>query len=435
MKNYDQIEVVEKNVDEIEVVEKFNPFHDNLGRFSNKHGFKSYSANPNTKAGAMAIARSAAAGHGNTANVHRESYGENIRQNANWIGRGKQQTPRQQGSGTLRYRVEPVAGLAGASAVGSSWQFQNQRQGRKTQQPKQPKQPQQPKQQAQAQQAQQAAQKPAAAKPNKPQANNQNPQQQAQQKPKQPNDRQMVEGRDLVAEMGKAKVGKMTVEQVLKEQGFDNKPKIAKTEAEFLKAVQDGKNIGVRSWNGADAKTRAAYDDQLKNGDFYVKCSGGNALGRGMYVAVSTASDGRNSFSGHTRGRIDYDSAYTESQPYGSWHVNMVIDKSAKLITASDAMRMAKKDGYHSGTWSARSNVDWDIGAYAAAKGYDGVIMNGWSGAGKSGTLADNPGLKGHYINMVNRSKVTIFDSSGDHGAGDLRKSTKMVKNGGYIQT
>lgn len=31
---------------------KFNPFHDSLGRFASAHGFKTYSANPKTRAGA-----------------------------------------------------------------------------------------------------------------------------------------------------------------------------------------------------------------------------------------------------------------------------------------------------------------------------------------------------------------------------------------------
>lgn len=70
------------------LIEKFNPFHDSKGRFSNKHGFASYSANPKTTAGRMAIERSAAGGHGKTMNVHRESQGENIDQNANWLKGG-----------------------------------------------------------------------------------------------------------------------------------------------------------------------------------------------------------------------------------------------------------------------------------------------------------------------------------------------------------
>ena len=91
MSKYDEINEVKKadSIDHIEEVEKFNPFHDALGKFSSSNGFKSYSANPKTKAGAMAIQRSAAAGHGRTMNVHRESKGESIAQNDNWLKTGQ----------------------------------------------------------------------------------------------------------------------------------------------------------------------------------------------------------------------------------------------------------------------------------------------------------------------------------------------------------
>lgn len=69
-------------------IRKFNPFHDALGRFADKTSFASYSANPKSKAGAMAISRSAQAGHGTTFNSHRESQGENINQNFNWLQGG-----------------------------------------------------------------------------------------------------------------------------------------------------------------------------------------------------------------------------------------------------------------------------------------------------------------------------------------------------------
>ena len=59
-----------------EVIEKFNPYHDRLGRFASGGGFMAsnwngdrnkqavtFSANPNTRAGAMAIARESANAH------------------------------------------------------------------------------------------------------------------------------------------------------------------------------------------------------------------------------------------------------------------------------------------------------------------------------------------------------------------------------------
>ena len=71
-----------------EEVLKFNPFHDAKGRFASSNSFASYSANPKTKAGAMAISRSAQGGHGATFNAHRESMGESVDQNYKWLNGG-----------------------------------------------------------------------------------------------------------------------------------------------------------------------------------------------------------------------------------------------------------------------------------------------------------------------------------------------------------
>lgn len=88
----DEEEIHEKPTQKLaktfEEILKFNPFHDKLGRFASSSGFATYSANPKTKAGAMAISRSAQAGHGDTFNSHRESKGENVRQNYAWLSGG-----------------------------------------------------------------------------------------------------------------------------------------------------------------------------------------------------------------------------------------------------------------------------------------------------------------------------------------------------------
>ena len=85
---------------EVERVEKFNPFHDHLGRFTSARGFKTYSANPKSKAGQMAIARSHGGGHGETFNVHRQANhgkGETISQSYQWMKTGQRSgTPKQE---------------------------------------------------------------------------------------------------------------------------------------------------------------------------------------------------------------------------------------------------------------------------------------------------------------------------------------------------
>lgn len=391
MNKYDQIEVLEKGVDEIEVVEKFNPFHDAQGRFSNKNGFKSYSANPNTRAGAMAIARSAAAGHMNTVNVHRDAQatGATIRANANWLGQGHQQTRSQTGAATLNRRVEPAAGLAGASATGASWQYQNAQQGRKTSPGKQP---------AQQQQAQQQPQKPAAQKPAQPKPQQQKPAQQAQQKPA--NDRKPVDGKDISASFQYDRTSKKSaMDQVTEQQGFKNKPQVIKDRAEFSAAVKDSGIMGYRTFHqGQDVvtgktKTGTEFADDLKNSNaFSHNGSGGQAYGSGIYVATTS-----NPKQGVAPGRSSTNSAKQDSKMYGYGNNNdytaaITLAKNAKI---GDYNKVS--NDFSKMTYSQRARFGGELGAYAASKGYDAL-------------RAVNAGWNCDYTIVYNRSKLIIFE-------------------------
>lgn len=393
MKKYDTIEVVEKGVDEIEVVEKFNPFHDSRGRFSNKNGFASYSANPNTKAGAMAIARSAAAGHGKTMNVHQESYGETIRQNANWLGHHNYNVgPRQTGSGTLTQRVEPKNGLAGASAHGYVWQYYNRLNNRTTKPNKQT--------QNQQQQGQQQPQKPAPAKQPKPQQAQQKP---AQQQQKPASDRKPVDGKDISATYKyDSKQGGNALNQVAKQQGYDGKPTVVKDRKEFSKAVQESGVMAYRTIKaGTDVvtgkhKTGAEFADDLKNGDtFSHNGSGWRAYGSGIYIAATA-----NPVQGKAPSRSATNSAKSDSKNYGnstSKTVGMTLTKDAKIgdynQLNSDFNRM------RASTRNSKYGPDKADGfaAYCASKGYDAVC-------------AKNAGWGCDYIIVYNRTKLVIFD-------------------------
>lgn len=78
------------HIEEIEELEKFNPWHDARGRFTfaGGGGRGSFSANPNTKAGQLAIQRAYDSGEHTTFNRHKESKGENVYQNYKWINSG-----------------------------------------------------------------------------------------------------------------------------------------------------------------------------------------------------------------------------------------------------------------------------------------------------------------------------------------------------------
>lgn len=397
MKKYDTIEVVEKGVDEIEVVEKFNPFHDSRGRFSNKNGFASYSANPNTKAGAMAIARSAAAGHGKTMNVHQESYGETIRQNANWLGHHNYNVgPRQTGSGTLTQRVEPKNGLAGASAHGYVWQYYNRLNNRTTKPNKQT--------QNQQQQGQQQPQKPAPAKQPKPQQTQQKPAQQqqtAQQKPA--NDRKPVDGKDISATYKyDSRQGGNALNQVAKQQGYDGKPTVVKDRKEFSKAVQESGIMAYRTINaGTDVvtgkhKTGAEFANDLKNGDtFSHNGSGGRAFGSGIYIAATS-----NPVQGKAPSRTATDSAKQDSQCYGytgSKTVGLTLTKDAKVGDYNQLY--SEFNRMHASTRNSKYGPDKrdGFGAFCASKGYDAICAKG-------------AGYGCDYIVVYNRTKLVVFD-------------------------
>ena len=390
MKNYDTIEEVEKGVDHIEEVEKFNPFHDARGRFASSNGFKSYSANPNSKAGAMAIARSAAAGHGTTANVHRESYGENIRQNANWIGRGQQGNSRWQGNATLRNRIEPGFGLSGAASTGAAWQKQNQQQGRKTQQPKQ--------------QPQQTQQKPAPQKqtkqPQQPQKPSQKPAQQPQQQPqkKPASDRQPVDGKDISKTFKyDPRANGSALDQVAEQQGFKGKPQVIKDSKEFSAAVKASGFMAYRTVNGGTDvvtgkhKSSQQFADDIKNSDkFSHNGTGGKVYGGGMYIAATP-----NPVKGKAPGRSETNAAKSDSKCYGgstSTTMGMTLHPSAKV---GDYSQMRSEFSRMPST--QRAKYGNDVGAYAASKGYDAL-------------RAVNAGWNCDYITVYNRSKLVVFD-------------------------
>lgn len=319
--------------DQIVEVEKFNPFHDSLGRFANKNGFKTYSANPKMRAAQPSIIRSAIYGHGHTLNVHRESKGENINQNYDWM-QGKPYG-------------KPAAPAAAATPPA----------GKQT--PTKPTAP------------------PAA--PSKPTTHTDE------------HGHTVAEGADLT-KGNPQKTAKMSIDDVLEAQGFNGKPRVVSDMAEFTAAVNANGNVMVRSLRAKDDRTLDRYVDQLKNGDFYVQCNGGNALGRGMYAAASW------------NGTADYNSALIASQVYGPRSINLTLDKSARTITEDALSKMIAKEPPGSpfrqaGPWSNDDTAAFDMGAYAAAKGYDAITSGSFGGS---------------YTVVLNRTKLVILDQTGD---------------------
>ena len=321
-------------------------------------GFKTYSANPKLKAAQPSIMRAHQAGHGRVLNAHRESKGESITQNAHWLTTGQ----------------KPAV-----PAAVSRQRYQQRK----------------------LQQQQQAQQQ-------------QNQQQQKPQNQPQNQSASVSSGKATNAVNGKDLSGKFqfqsnsqdyAIEQVIKAQGFDGKPTLTSDKAAFAQACQASNFIAKRGVGASNQQTLNAYDQALKTGDFYVKCSGGSVHGYGMYAA-SVAANGKNARSGLQH-------AESTAQSYATWGKNvskvytMTLDKSAKVGTESNLKRQMARDTEFQKACNnsgMNSRYTYDVGVYAAYKGYDAYV------AGRGRYSSD--GSSSDYTVILNRSKVIIFDPS-----------------------
>lgn len=363
MSRYEEISEVNKsNTDELVEIDKFNPFHDANGKFSNKNGFKSYSANPKTRAGAMAIQRSAAAGHGRTLNVHRESKGESIAQNDNWLKTGqKPRTP----------------------AAVSRARYQQRKQ--KLQQ-----------------QNQQAQQKPAAQKPSKPTQQNQQTQQtqggslaasvanvklsgtdklalqardgsgRAVQTKKIADDhfQERVAGKDISKtfdynKMRQAGTKKDPIDAIAEAQGWNKAPTVTNDRDVFDKAAKQAGRVMMRSVHSYPGVTAdEVAKSTMTDGNYALGGSGGKMYGSGRYM-VDTKISG-NSL---TSRRVA--SGQEESYYYGPKQMMATVHPNAKIATPTQSAQL--KTEFRNKPFSERMKYGDDANTYIASKGYDGA--------------------------------------------------------------
>ena len=367
-----------------EEVLKLNPFHDARGRFATKNGFKTYSANPNTRAGAMAIARSAAAGHGATMNVHPESYGETISQNADWLGNNNYNVgPGQTGNGILTQEVEPKNGMAGASAHGYVWQYYNRLDNRTTSQT-------QAKQSALADHVKNVRLKDSdklAMSPRDPYSKV------VQAKIIAKNhDQARVAGKDISdsVDLSTSKSKKAAIDKMAKLQGWNKAPTVTEDLEVFQKAVKQSGQLLVRTVHVDYATGKSAIDickDTMGKGNAALGGGGGKAYGGGMYMVGThvTGATGRK-----LREKVAF--AQNDSYGYGDTQMMATVHPSAKIATPNHTYQM--KDDFLKMPSSKQAKYGNDYGAYIASKGFDGAQWH----------EGDNS-----YITMYNKSAMIFY--------------------------
>lgn len=389
----DKIEEVKKNVDTIEHVEKFNPFHDAAGKFSSSNGMRTYSANPKTKAGQMAIQRSTAAGYGAVLNVHRESKGENIRQNDNWIRSGQKpnasqlaraqaNAPKTVAQARQNAHTNRVKGTMGATETATA------------------RHPSRPKNQQQAQQKPAAASKPT-------QTQNTQQTQQAQQtqglksqvqnvtlragvklgvqprdkygQPKDPksdtqkicndHDQNIVVGKDISSTFDYRNVsgGSSAIDKVARSQGWNKGSTVTNDWDTFQKAAQQSGKVYVRTVHDTGTETaQQICKKTMSDGNYSLNGNGMQAYGGGLYTVGANIG----SKSGRGVAKIVYD-AQDESFGYGTHQMIATVHPNAKIASPTVASKLNSQFGRMS--TQERTRFRGDIGAYIASKGYDGA--------------------------------------------------------------
>lgn len=349
----EEVRKAESTAQTFEEVLKFNPFHDALGKFSNKNGFKTYSANPKTKAGQMAIGRSAAAGHGSTMNVHRESKGEDIGQNYKWIETGqKPKAPAAQ-----------AAGSAGSSAS-------------KPQTASKPKEPAQPQDSVNDGQNGQLAENVADVHLSTVtklalQPRNWSGKPVDTLKVADDHFQDRVAGKDISkkVDVNKLDTKKEPIDAIAEAQGWNQSPTVTNDRELFDKACVQSGRVMCRSvcddlYGGTNKTAEDICKDTMTDGNAPLGGSGGKAYGSGMYLTSTKINGGKVSGSKVAEGQ-------NESFCYGPKQMMCTVHPKAKIATPTQAAKLS--DQWYDMPSKEKARFGYDRNAWMASKGYDGA--------------------------------------------------------------
>lgn len=409
---YDQIAEVDTIVEKSEDVEKFNPWHDARGRFTTAGGGGgrgSFSANPKTKAGQLAIQRAYNSGKHTTFNRHKESKGENVYQNYKWLNsrggsfpgsrkpKGFTGTTSRNGlnarTNTRTYSKPPKNYLQGTGSSSNT----------SASKPKQ-----------------QTTSKPAASQPkttttSKPKTTQSKPA--STSKPKQTNkpaagakkpstSHKTVDGKDMSKKVDTSNLSrKKAMDYVARQQGYKGQGRVIKNRTEFQDAVKKSGVVMYRTLgDGTDIisgrTTKASkFIDYMKTGSedqLSLNGSGGSVYGQGIYAASTKITPGKKP------SRKEQMKAAEESIDY-QWRgqgktVAMTLDPSAKVAKYDDIYQE-----FNRLSRSEQNKYSGDMGVYAAAKGYDAMT-----------TLVDRRNQT-YYTMVYNRTKMVFYDTTYDN--------------------
>jgi hypothetical protein len=195
-------------------------------------------------------------------------------------------------------------------------------------------------------------------------------------------DRPVVEGKDITETWQRRSQEEFyfAIEDIINAQGFDGLPKVVSDE-EFEKAVEKSHYIMQRTYSAPDDATLKKYKDELRNGRWYVECSGGSDWGQGMYTVSNS------------EGKINDEFIDTVE-----WFRNTDRPNIVESMTFTPDAKLIKYEELEE-IWTAKQTEqkykEMDINVLAAALGYDGVVAQDY-GSGYA------------YTVVLNRTKLII---------------------------
>ena len=351
----EEVRKADSTAQTFEEVLKFNPFHDALGKFSTAQGMRSYSANPKTRAGQLAIGRSAP-NHAHVLNVHRESKGENIGQNYKWIETGQ------------KPKSPPAEGKKPA--------------------PEKPQTTSKPKPQTKPQDtvndAQNGSQSHEGSLADNVAGVNLTSKQKLGLQPRdwsgKPVDtlkvaddhfQDRVAGKDISKKFDIDKMGtkKDPIDAVAEAQGWNKSATVTNDRELFDKACVQSGRVMCRSvcndlYGGTGKKAEEICKDTMTDGNASLGGSGGKAYGSGMYVADCKIKGYKD-----TGNRVAM--AQNESFCYGPKQMMCTVHPKAKIASGKKLTTLV--DQWYDMSSKEQARFGYDRNAFIASKGYDGA--------------------------------------------------------------
>lgn len=349
-------------------VRKFNPFHDSLGKFSSASGMRTYSANPKTRAGQMAIARSSV-NHGHVLNVHRESKGESIGQNQQWITSGK-------------FNGAPVAttGHYGGNPKKNPGPNVKPKATANTNTQPQPKQPAQQHQNAPQNTSQSngslaadvANVKITATQKNALRARGANGKVTQTTKVADDHYQDRVDGQDISAtfDIKKMNTKKDPIDAIAEAQGWNKAPTVTNDRDVFDKAAMQAGRVMIRTVHASNVTGETANEvatSTMTNGNYSLGGSGGTALGTGRYFVDTN-------IKGSQLSTANIKAGQQASYWYGDKQMMATVHPNARIATPTQGSQLQSQ--FFNLSPKQRARFGNDVNTYIASKGYDGVKWN-----------------------------------------------------------